>query len=360
MAAGWSTATEVLAVRLDTMGDVLMTGPALRALRGSGARRRITLLTSAPGAEAGELMPEVDELLVYEAPWMKRDASGAGTAAADLAMVEELRRRHFDAAAIFTVYSQSPLPAALMCHLAEVPLRLAHCRENPYRLLTDHVPESEPHDKVRHEVRRQLDLVAAVGAKTDDERLAVDVPEPERVRIRELLAELGIDEARPWVVVHPGASAPSRRYPAESWAEACRRLAADHGVQIVMTGDASEAPLVAGVQRTAGLPDRSLAGRLGVATLAALLEAAPLLLAGNTGPVHLAAAVGTPVVDLYALTNPQHTPWQVPNVVLSCDVPCRWCQKSVCPEGHHRCLRGVAPGEVVAAALSLSGARAAA
>jgi ADP-heptose:LPS heptosyltransferase len=78
-----------------------------------------------------------------------------------------------------------------------------------------------------------------------------------------------------------------------------------------------------------------------------------VLLAGNTGPVHLAAAVGTPVVDLYALTNPQHTPWAVPSVVLSRDVPCRWCYSSVCPEGHHRCLRGVTPREIVEAALSL-------
>jgi len=356
VAGYWSTAIDVLAVRLDTIGDVLMTGPALRALRDSAARPRVTLLTSSPGAEAGELMPEVDELIVYEAPWMKRD-SGEPGAAADRAMVDELRRRRFDAAVIFTVYSQSPLPAALMCHLAEVPLRLAHCRENPYRLLTDHVPESEPHDRVRHEVRRQLDLVATVGATTADERMSVELPEAKHARARALLAELGIDEARPWLVVHPGASAPSRRYPVEGWAEACRRLADDHGMQIVMTGDAHEAQLTDSIQRAAGLPDRSLAGRLDLATLGALLDAAPVLVAGNTGPVHLAAAVGTPVVDLYALTNPQHTPWGVPSRVLSHDVPCRWCQKSVCPERHHLCLRGVTPDEVVRAALALGGAR---
>ncbi|MEA2406422.1 MAG: hypothetical protein QOE69_541 [Thermoleophilaceae bacterium] len=355
--ADWSTAAELLCVRLDTIGDVLMTGPALRALRSSGARPRITLLTSGPGAAAGELMPEVDELLVYEAPWMKRGGRG-GDEAVDKAMIEELARRRFDAAVIFTVYSQSPLPAALMCRLAGVPLRLAHCREKPYGLLSDHVPEPEPRDLLRHEVRRQLDLVASVGATTPDERLAVDVPASERARAQELLERIGIDTARPWAVAHPGASAPSRRYPAESWAEACRLLAGDHGVQIVMTGAADEATLVDRVQRAAGLPDRSLAGRLGLGTLAALLEAAPLLMAGNTGPVHLAAAVGTPVVDLYALTNPQHTPWGIPNRVLFRDVPCRWCHSSICPQEHHRCLRGVAPAEVADAALSLLAASA--
>ena len=78
-----------------------------------------------------------------------------------------------------------------------------------------------------------------------------------------------------------------------------------------------------------------------------------MLIANNSGPAHLAAAVGTPVLSLYALTNLQHAPWRVPGRVLSRDVPCRGCLKSVCPQGHHRCLRGVAPETVVRAALDL-------
>jgi ADP-heptose:LPS heptosyltransferase len=343
--ASWTAARRVLCVRLDTLGDVLMTGPAMRALRPS---RRLTLLTSAAGARAAKLMPEVDETLVYEAPWMKR-AQGPGPDA-DLAMVERLRAGRYDAAAIFTVYSQSPLPCALLCHLAGIPLRLAHCRENPYGLLTDWVREPEPEGGVRHEVRRQLDLVAAVGAGTADEHLAVDVPPGARDAVAAIVAE----RTRPWVVVHPGASAESRRYPPALWAEVCRLLAEEHGIEPLITGVAGEADLADSICEgaRAGV---SLAGRLDVAELAALLEAAPLLMSGNTGPVHLAAAVGTPVVDVYALTNPQHTPWGVPNRVLSHDVPCRWCYRSVCPEGHHRCLRGVTPDDVVDAAVSLLG-----
>jgi lipopolysaccharide heptosyltransferase II len=348
----WATARDLLCVRLDSIGDVLMTGPALRALRESGARPRITLLTSPQGALAAELMPEVDETIAYQAPWMKATPERSSSAP-DREMIETLSTRGFDSAAIFTVYSQSPLPAALLCQLADIPLRLAHCRENPYQLLTHHLPEREPEELVRHEVQRQLDLVASVGAHTADDRLTLAVPDEERARASDRLDELGVDRARPWAVVHAGASAPSRRYPPESWAEVCRQLAGEAGVQLVLTGDATEAELVEHVQALAGLDKRSLAGRLDLTGLAALLEAAPLLLAGNTGPVHVAAAVATPVVDLYALTNPQHTPWGVPHRVLCHDVPCRWCYKSVCPEGHHRCLRGVAPGEVVDAALAL-------
>ena len=349
------TAARLLCVRLDTMGDVLMTGPALRALRAAAPGRRLTLLTSAPGAAAAALMPEVDETIVYEAPWMKRELVDPD---ADAELIATLADRAFDAAVIFTVYTQSPLPAALLCHLAGVPRRAAHCRENPYALLTDWVPEPEPQRLGRHEVRRQLDLVAALGVPAPDSPLAVQIPESARARARATLADAGVDGDSAWAVVHPGATAPSRRYPAEAWAQVCRALTADHGLQLVFTGDSGESEAVDRVRSLAGDAGPSLAGRLDLAQLAALVDEAPLLLAGNTGPVHLAAAVGTPVVDLYALTNPQHTPWMVPSRVLSNDVPCRWCYRSVCPEGHHLCLRGVAPEQVVAAARELLAERA--
>ena len=347
----WAEARRLLAVRLDAIGDVLMTGPALRALREAVAGRRITLLTSRAGAEVARLMPEVDEAITYEAPWVK---SGGRVSARerDAAMIERLGGG-FDAAVIFTVYSQSPLPAALLCHLSGIPLRLAHCRENPYGLLTDWVPEPEPEHFVRHEVRRQLDLVAAVGAATSDERLAVAVPPAVRERVRALLAAEGFAPDGRWAVLHPGGTAPSRRWPPESWAEVAGRLERERGVKPLFTGDAAETELVAEIRAAADRTGRSLAGRLDLGELAALLGHAPVLVAGNSGPVHLAAAVGTPVVDLYALTNPQHTPWEVPSRVLFEDVPCRWCYRSVCPEGHHRCLRAVRPAEVVEAALSL-------
>ena len=88
---------------------------------------------------------------------------------------------------------------------------------------------------------------------------------------------------------------------------------------------------------------------------AALLAQTTLLVANNTGPVHVAAAVGTPVVDLYALTNPQHTPWQVAHLVLNHAVPCAYCYKSICPEGHHSCLSKVSPDEIVGAVQMLAG-----
>jgi lipopolysaccharide heptosyltransferase II len=353
MNENWQQATNILCVRLDALGDLLMTTPAMRALKGTSAARRITLLASLAGAEVAALVPEVDSVIAYEAPWMKATAPRPDSQP-DFAMIERLKESKFDAAVIFTVYSQNPLPAAFMCYLADIPLRLAHCRENPYQLLTDWVPDLEPDRMVRHEVRRQLDLVARVGSQTDNERLSLRVGRSDLERAAHILDNLGVDRKRPWIIIHPGATAASRRYPPESFAAAGRRLVLEFGIQPVFTGSAQEAALIDCIRSLLGdALSYSLAGQLNLRELVALIALAPLLISNNTGPAHIAAAVGTPVVDLYALTNPQHIPWQVPHRVLSHDVACKYCYKSICPEGHHNCLRLVTPDQVVWAALEL-------
>jgi ADP-heptose:LPS heptosyltransferase len=153
--------------------------------------------------------------------------------------------------------------------------------------------------------------------------------------------------------VHPGASAASRRYPPEKYAQAIDLLVRQSGCAAVFTGDAGEDELVQTVRHAMREASEALVGELELAELGALIGEADLLVSNNTGPAHIAAALGTPVVDLYALTNPQHTPWQVASRVLNHDVPCRNCYKSVCPAGHHDCLRKVAPEAVAAAALEL-------
>ena len=350
---GWETARNILCVRLDSLGDVLMTTPAFRALKEGRPGRRLTLLTSRAGAAAAELIPEIDETIVYDAPWLKATAPRRNSGP-EYAMAQDLRRHGFDAAAIFTVYSQNPLPSAFLCYMADIPLRLAHCRENPYQLLSDWVKEPEPEKLVRHEVRRHLDLVASVGCRPRSENLSLTVPAAARRRAADFLASLPLDPRRPWGVVHAGASAPSRRYPPHSFAAAAKLLIR-RGWQLVFSGGGDERELVRSILAALGedAPAWSAAGRLSLAELAGLIARAPVLISNNTGPAHMAAALGTPVVDLYALTNPQHSPWAVPHRLLYHDVPCRNCYKSVCPEGHHRCLRLVPPAAVADAACEL-------
>lgn len=352
IASDWNCVENVLCIRLDTIGDVLMTTSAIRALKESHPSRHITLLTSSAGAATASLVPEIDEVIVYDAPWLKATSPRIDSRP-EYEMAERLRHLQFDAAVIFTVYSQSPLPSAFLCYLADIPLRLAHCHENPYQLLTHWVKDPEPENFVRHEVRRQLDLVATVGCSSVDERMSLRVPQSASCRVQDILQKLGVDQERPWVIIHLGATAPSRRYPPEGFASVARRLFLDMGIQVIFTGTEPEQELVEEIQTATGVPSHSLVGCLNLSELVGLVAITPVLIANNTGPVHIAAAVGTPVVDLYALTNPQHTPWAVPHRVLFHDVPCKYCYKSICPEGHHHCLRLVTPESIVRAACEL-------
>jgi lipopolysaccharide heptosyltransferase II len=329
----------------------MMTTPALRALRDSAQDRQLTLLTSSAGSKLEPLLAWVDDVIAYDAPWMKAQRADASVES-DRDMIATLRRGRFDAAVIFTVFSQNPLPAAMLAYYAAIPVRAAYCRENPHALLTDWLPDPEPAEGIRHEVERQLALVASLGSSTRDDRLQITVPASAKRQALAALRRAGVDTRAPWLVLHAGASAASRRYPPEFFAAACRRLALEHGFTVVMTGGPSERPIVDEMQ--GAVPGSvSLAGVLELPTFAALIAEAPLIIVNNSGPAHIAAAVGTPVVCLYALTNPQHTPWRVPSRVLNHPVPCANCFRSVCVEGHHDCLRRVHPDRVVEAALDL-------
>ena len=345
----------ILCVRLDNLGDVLMTTPALRALRESAPGRRLTLLVSPAGAAIAPYLDDIDDLIVYDAPWVN-PASGS-TPDDHAAMVARLRDGGFDAAAIFTVYSQNPLPAATLCFEAGIARRLAHCRENPYSLLTDWIVEPEPQAGVRHEVERQLALVEAVGARVSDPKMRIAVRDEARDAVRALLAAQGVARDECIVVLHPGATAASRRYPCERYARALDTLVRERNCRVLLTGTRDEAALTRAVLDAAQPATRArlvdLAGALGFGELVALLDSVDLLIANNSGPVHIAAAHGTPVVDLYALTNPQHTPWRTPHRLLYRDVACRWCYRGECPVGHHACLLGIEPQEVANAALEL-------
>lgn len=347
----WTQARNVLCVRLDNMGDVLMSTPAIRALKTSVPGRRITLLASDSGAALAPYLPEVDDTLVYNAAWVK---NGGGYPGDGRAMVAELHERGFDAAVIFTVYSQSALPAALMCHFAGIPLALAHSRENPYHLLSHWVKEIEPAQLIRHEVQRQLDLVATVGAACSDVGLSLATRGSDRRSLQAILRDLQVAPDGQWIVVHCGASAASRCYSPERYARVISQLA-DSGCQVLLTGSAEEKPLIESVIRqcTARKHVFDLTGKLGLGEFACLIEDARLLISNNTGPVHIAAAVQTAVVDLYALTNLQHTPWNVPHRLLYHDVPCKNCYSSVCTQGTNACLEGVDPQAVVDAALEM-------
>lgn len=359
IAREWRSARRVLLVRLDNLGDVLVTTPAFHAVRESLPDAALTLLASPIGAQVGRLDPDIDDVIVYQAPWMDPWHELPLDSAREQRMIAAIRARGFDGAIIFTSFRQSPLPAAYLCYLADIPLRAAASIDGPGSLLTTRHKHPE---RMMHEVERGLDLVGALGFTTGDLDLVLRVPEEARSELADRLAALGYrppDAAHgPLVVVHPGCTMPARTYPWELYAEVAALLVERLGATVALTGTADERELI---ERVYGrMPPAArratlrLAGELPFAAFCALIAAADLTVTNNTGPMHLAAAVKTPVVALFALTNPpeQWSPWRAPHRQLYHDVPCRICYSRVCPY-EHACLRLVTPQMVVAAAAEL-------
>jgi ADP-heptose:LPS heptosyltransferase len=330
----------VLVARLDSLGDVLLAGGAVRAVAASASR--VTMLV-APGQEAtAALLPGVDEVIAFDAAWVPLDPRPVDRRATRR-LIRTLRRRRVEAALILTSFHQSPLPLALLLRLAGLDWVGATSADYPGSLLDlrHRVPDDLP------EAERNLSLATAAGfrADADGARLAVRRPLP----------------ARPawlpdrYVVLHPGSAVPARR-PSASTSRGFATALTAAGWPVVVTGSAAERGLTAEV---AGDTALDAGGRSGLAELAAVLDGAAAVVAPNTGPAHLAAAVGTPVVSLYAPVVPFDSwqPYGVPVVRLGDQqAACRSTRSRRCPVAGHPCLDGIAPAAVVAAVGTLAGA----
>lgn len=353
MDSRWMEARNILLVRLDNLGDVLLTTPAFHAVRETLPGARLTLLAGPVGAQVAELNPDLSGAIVYQAPWMDVWGQMKQDGERELRMVDLLRGQGFDGAIIFTSFRQSPLPAAYLCYLAGIPLRLASSIDGPGSLLTTRAKLTE--NPSRHEVLRALELVGVEGFHTEQTDLVLHPSEDDRVAMADWLEAHGaLPGEGPLAVVHPGCSMPARTYPWELFAEVADLLVERLGATVLFTGDSSEVELVDRVRGRMRRGAYSIAGKLSFRRFAALVSLAEVVITNNTGPAHLAAAVKTPVVDLFALTNPpeQWGPWKVPHRLLNKPVPCALCYSRVCPY-NQECLRGVSPSEVVDATADL-------
>ncbi|MGY1786757.1 glycosyltransferase family 9 protein [Geodermatophilus sp. SYSU D00698] len=326
----------VLVARLDNAGDVLLQGPLVRAVAASA--ERVVFLAGPAGAEAAALLPGVDEVWTWACPWILGDPPPVD--AADLAaLTDRVRALAPDEAVVSTSFHQSPLPLALLLRAAGVPRISATSVDYPGSLLDVRHRVGQDDEVDLPEPERALSLARAAGFDLpdgDDGRLAVRRPLP------------AVGHEPGYVVLHPGASVPARAWPAERCAEAVEALA-DAGRRVLVTGGPGERALTAAVAGTRGT---DLGGATSLPEMAALLDGAAAVVVGNTGPAHLAAAVGTPVVSLFSPVVPavRWAPYGVPTVLLGDqDAPCRDTRARVCPVPGHPCLSSVSAADVVAA-----------
>lgn len=323
----------VLAVRLDSAGDMLLAGPAIRALAGRG--QGVMVLAGPHGAEAARMLPGVDEVLVWTCSWIVADAPPVDEAAV-IDLVARLASRTFSGAVIFTSFHQSALPTALMLRMAGIGPICAISEDYPGSLLDTRV--APPGDVP--EAERALTVARAAGYELppgDDGRLGVRP---------DLLGDHVTHGGPPYVVLHPGASAPSRRWPERRWQQLATSLVRRR-IRTIVTGGPQETKLCAAVARR-GVID--LSGDTSLLQLARVLRGASVVVTGNTGPAHLAAAVGTPVVSLFSPVVPaaRWAPYGVPVELLGDQrAPCRDTRATQCPVPGHPCLTSVSPQDVV-------------
>lgn len=327
----------VLIARQDSLGDVLLAGPAVRAVAASGAE--VTFLCGPRGRAAAELLPGIAEVLEWRADWIDAEPRALSRAHVNR-FLELIRGRGFEEALILTSFHQSPLPTALLLRMAGVPRVSAISDDYPGSLLD--VRHRVPSDV--HEVERALSLTSACGYELpegDDRRLRLIGVGPPH-----MLAEA----VRPYVVVHPGASVSARAWPQERYVELLELLV-ERGGNVVVTGARTESGLTA---RICGRPDPrivDLGGATDLRGLAATIAHAEAIVVANTGPAHLAAAVGTPVVSIYAPTVPsvRWRPWGVPCRLIERDLACAGCRARECPIPGHPCMEEIGAAEVVQA-----------
>jgi ADP-heptose:LPS heptosyltransferase len=330
-----------LAVRLDSAGDLLLTGPALRSL--AAGSDRLVLLTGPRARGVAGLLPGVDDVLVWHCPWIDPEPTHVDRGDIEI-QANRIAAYDVDRAVVFTSLHQSPLPTALVLRMAGVRHVAAISDDYPGALLD--VRHRTTDDQ--HEVERALGLARAAGFDPpagDRGLLAVEGPLPQPA---DPLPE-------PYVVLHPGTSVPARGWFPDRWAALADLLVAS-GRAVVVTGGSDEVELTRNVT-PAGAVD--LGGRTSWAELAGVLARADVVVVGNTGPAHLAAAVGAPVVSLFAPTVPARrwAPYGVPAILLGDQQAiCRETRVTCCPYPGHPCLASVVPEAVLHAVEQLCGA----
>jgi ADP-heptose:LPS heptosyltransferase len=340
----WLSVRNLLVMRLDNIGDVIMTSPALRALRENLPDAKITLMTSPSGAAAGDLLPWVDQVLPWRVLWQDLGKL-AFDPAREWRLVEELRTHKFDAAVIFTSFSQSPHPAGFVGALAGIPLRLGESKEQDPDSLTHSIPAAP--DAI-HQTERNLRLVQSVGFKISDDHLILKIPENVHSKIDNFITSLC-----PYLLLNPWASCPSRNYASDRFAQAASALSDHTGWKVIVTGIERDHDRSQELLETLGDRAIDLIGKTSLAELTALIEGASLVLTNNTSVMHIADATKTPMIVLFAGTE-QLTQWHPRHSltrILNRPTVCSPCYAMNCSY-EMQCLN-INPAAVVRAGLEL-------
>lgn len=346
---------KILLIRLRLIGDVVFTTPAISALRRRFPTARITYLVEAPAEPVVRHHSGIDQVVVVERP------RGLARLRYDLALAMRLRAEQFD-----LVIDMHGGPRSGWLTLATgAAQRIGYDLPGRRWSYTTRVPWTRSLVPPRHSVLNQWALLAPLEIPpldpcVDPVTMPIDADADARVATR--LAAAGVDPDAPLIVLHVSAGNPFRRWPAESFASAAAALAtANRSRRVIITSGPSEADAAEAVANAARRQAGDAAGGIirtaefDLSELRALVERAALYIGGDSGPMHVAATTGTPVVALFGPTLPERSmPWRDPAIgAIAVDagaLPCRPCHQRQCLPGDFRCLTMISPNMVVDAA----------
>jgi heptosyltransferase I len=314
----------ILVVRLGSLGDVIHTVPAVAALRRAIPEARIDWLVDAPHQDIVGLVQSIDARIVLEARTLKAWLNAAAL----------LRHRGYDAAVDFQGLFKSAIMARVSGARRVLGFSIWHLRERGARAFYTQTADAEAEG--RHVIRKNLALASLLAPSIDPdaEPLAFPLMPYPSGAVEQLKRAIG---GEPYAVLNPGAAWPNKRWPAERFGEVAAFLRARHGLRSIISWGPGEKMLAeAAVARSEGAAVMTPA--MGLLDLVALLRDARLMVSGDTGPTHIAGALGVPIVSPFGPTSAaRNGPWDPRDIVITkfdecvchyqrqCRVPDRWC-----------------------------------
>jgi len=318
----------ILVMRLDNIGDVIMMGPALRALRRRFPEAELVLMASPAGAQAAPLLPWIDDVIPWRVVWQD---IGRPEVRPDreFELIHALRQWKFDLALVFTSFSQSPHPPAFVCQMAGIPQFYGQSQETGFSVFPAFPIEG-------HQAERNLHLLESLGLPIEDRRLSIRIPRSAESSLAGLARRSGLDLRQDYLLLNPWTSCDSRTYPPERFARAAQILSQRSGLLVVVSGSRREREKSGAVLDVLGPKAIDLVGQTDVCQFAALVAHSRVVLTGNTSALHLADATGVPVVAPYSGTEleSQWAPRSAPARLLVRPTPCSPCYTFTCPFGH--------------------------
>ncbi len=345
-----------LIIRMDHVGDVLLTTPVLKALRFAFPKSYLAVLVRSSSRPMMINNPYVDHLFVYTPEWWSRPGERPFTRKETERVFGLLRRARFDLAFDFRGEART----VILTVWAGAKYRVGFDYEGTGGL---DIALSHGHYVVRqgrHQVEINLDVVRAIGVDLNvrDRAPELFLSSKERSFAQSFLRGLGREPRGPVVGLHPGAGHPSKVWTVEGYAEVGNWLTRTKNATVIITGEAFEARLVRAIAERISPPPVVAVGRTNLRQLAALIEGYDLLVAPDCGPAHIAAALKTPLVAIFGGVNEieRWRPYGEGHIIIHHDLECAPCFNYNCRRGY-RCLREITPAEVMAAAEAQLGRR---